>query len=813
MSKKNKKKNTAPPLPAVRLSQCMIVKNEEKNIEKALSWAKNIAFEQIVVDTGSADRTIEIAERMGARIFNFQWVNDFSAAKNFAIEQATGNWIVFTDADEYFESGDAKNLMLFLKQFQSDKQSRENYPALGCELLNIDDNGKPTSSSTQLRVFRNLPSLRYTGRIHEKLTVDIDKTIILDGVKIIHTGYTNSAMKEKNKTERNEELLRIELEKNPDDLNIKAYLADVLRLKTDEESRAEADKLFTDVLSSGAGAVVHKELKHKAFIHFANEYAENAEKAIEGVDICNRALKEFPGNLDFEYFLAVALNKTGKKKEASEILAGCESKLNNEEAINESIYISANPGLLQNLKEAILMSENSTPTEDKETIIAQSTFETAAKSAMEDAAKSESHSGLRLSLCMIVKNEEKNITKPLESVKDVAYEMIVVDTGSTDKTVVIAKELGADIYHFEWINDFSAAKNYSIEQAKGDWILILDADEYLTQKDAKLLSKRLEEIRSEPEKWKNCLALSCMIANLDDNGRQMTKFSTVRLFRNIPSIRYVGRIHEQPTIEPGRIVNAEDITIMHTGYSESAHKETGKGKRNLGLLRSELKNNPDDLNLKAYLANSLSMSSNENDQIEAESLIKEILESGESKNVHSVLIAKMYIYMISKYMKDPGNLPECEDMCNKALTTFPGEVDFEYFMAAALTKKGVYDKAWELLKSCEENLINGRNLKDSIMIPADPTVLFSQMILTAKAMNDIENVVMYSTHVLTMDKTRKSILGPCIATLLYYGVTEAETIELLSNIYDFKNPEEAQFVATTAKEYGAAAFAERLSVL
>ena len=73
----------------------MIVKNEEKNIRRALSWGKDIMCEQIVVDTGSSDRTVEIAREMGAKIFFFPWINDFAAAKNFAIDQAKGDWIAF----------------------------------------------------------------------------------------------------------------------------------------------------------------------------------------------------------------------------------------------------------------------------------------------------------------------------------------------------------------------------------------------------------------------------------------------------------------------------------------------------------------------------------------------------------------------------------------------------------------------------------------------------------------------------------------------------------------------------------------------
>lgn len=109
VKKKTKKKERTSEL---RLSQCMIVKNEEKNIQRALSWGKEFMWEQIVVDTGSTDRTAELAKEMGAKVFVFPWINDFSAAKNYAIEQASGDWIAFLDADEYFSPEDAKKLFL-----------------------------------------------------------------------------------------------------------------------------------------------------------------------------------------------------------------------------------------------------------------------------------------------------------------------------------------------------------------------------------------------------------------------------------------------------------------------------------------------------------------------------------------------------------------------------------------------------------------------------------------------------------------------------------------------------------------------------
>ena len=87
-----------------------VVKNEEKNIERALTWGKGVVAEQIVVDTGSADKTVEIARRLGAKVYHFTWVNDFAAAKNFALEKAQYPWIAFLDADEYFSEEDGKKL-------------------------------------------------------------------------------------------------------------------------------------------------------------------------------------------------------------------------------------------------------------------------------------------------------------------------------------------------------------------------------------------------------------------------------------------------------------------------------------------------------------------------------------------------------------------------------------------------------------------------------------------------------------------------------------------------------------------------------
>ncbi|MDR2571252.1 MAG: glycosyltransferase family 2 protein [Oscillospiraceae bacterium] len=350
MSKKKNKKKSGPPQPLVRLSQCMIVKNEEKNIEKALSWAKGIAFEQIVVDTGSTDKTVEIARKMGAKIYNFEWINDFGAAKNFAIEQATGDWIAFLDADEYFSPEDAKKLMPFLKHIRQTPELKNTWLVIQCPWVNIDEYGETMSIMTQERLFRNIPSIRYVGKIHERLSVDIENTVHGDDIAIIHTGYSRAAYAETNKVERNIDMLKTSLEATPDDLNLKSYLADAIKAKIQMKGETainrfdEVDALFREVIN---GKDVLHLIRKKAYLHFPKEYIELPERIDECENLCIQALKVFPDDIDFEYFHAAIYNRKKKHKEALELLQKCKKSIATSTSINSSEVISANPELLE----------------------------------------------------------------------------------------------------------------------------------------------------------------------------------------------------------------------------------------------------------------------------------------------------------------------------------------------------------------------------------------------------------------------------------------------------------------------------------
>lgn len=235
--------------PIVRLSQCMIVKNEEKNIRQALNWGKGIVSEQIVVDTGSSDHTVQIAEEMGAKVFHFPWNNDFSAAKNFALEQAGGEWIAFLDADEYFSEEDTKKILPLLKRIEKQFSVEEMPQIVRSMLANLDDSGKVFTTAMQSRIFRNIPLLRYENKIHEQLSfkgkgkiITLDAT---DELTIYHTGYSDAAYKETGKIGRNLSLLKQEVEREPENYNAWSYLGDTLLA---EGKLEEAESAYSRVM-------------------------------------------------------------------------------------------------------------------------------------------------------------------------------------------------------------------------------------------------------------------------------------------------------------------------------------------------------------------------------------------------------------------------------------------------------------------------------------------------------------------------------------------------------------------------------------
>ena len=207
-----------------------------------------------------------------------------------------------------------------------------------------------------------------------------------------------------------------------------------------------------------------------------------------------------------------------------------------------------------------------------------------------------------VSVCMIVKNEERFLDKCLQSVREVADQIVIVDTGSTDQTVKIAESHGAEVYHFEWCDDFSAARNFALEHVRGDWVLILDADEVLSEEGSIGLKQDILQENSLGYR------VRCNSLEPSENGEYKPMADAwnyiPRLARNTPGLHFSGIIHEQ-IFTSVNIRAAEwqmeggfgKTVIDHYGYQPEIKQSRNKVERNIALLEKALETDPNNATL------------------------------------------------------------------------------------------------------------------------------------------------------------------------------------------------------------------------
>jgi len=201
------------------ISVCMIVKNEERVLARCLE-SVGFADEIIVVDTGSQDRSVEVAESEGAKVFHYEWQDDFAAARNFSMEQATGGWILQMDADEEFYQADIPRLRAILERDDVDGVHlviRNFFPSAAVQTdQSVEDPmSEPHSVNHFPRLVRNRPDIRYTGTIHEGFRT-LDRILVSD-VSIFHYGYAQEDDRKDSRFERNRRMTLKNVEDNPDD--------------------------------------------------------------------------------------------------------------------------------------------------------------------------------------------------------------------------------------------------------------------------------------------------------------------------------------------------------------------------------------------------------------------------------------------------------------------------------------------------------------------------------------------------------------------------------------------------------------------
>lgn len=194
------------------VSLCMIVYNEESSLLTCLESAKHLVDEIIIIDTGSTDQTLSLAQQAGARILSYQWESDFALARNFSLFHASGDWILVLDADEILEP-------CTRQQFQ-ELFVHADIEGYFLPIHNVLQGKNQETLDHIVRLFRNRPHYRFEGALHEQIVPSIlrscgEKSLAHAPISIIHYGYLSYKIKEKSKSDRNQQILTKELTKDP----------------------------------------------------------------------------------------------------------------------------------------------------------------------------------------------------------------------------------------------------------------------------------------------------------------------------------------------------------------------------------------------------------------------------------------------------------------------------------------------------------------------------------------------------------------------------------------------------------------------
>jgi Glycosyltransferases involved in cell wall biogenesis len=298
-----------------------------------------------------------------------------------------------------------------------------------------------------------------------------------------------------------------------------------------------------------------------------------------------------------------------------------------------------------------------------------------------------------ISVCLIIKNEEKNLRRCLSSIKDIASQIVVVDTGSTDNSISVANDFSDQVYSYKWQDDFSLARNFCLDKATGDWILIVDGDEALDIRCQDIFLERIQVSDAE--------AYLLYIKDYSSKAQGLLDISEyqVRLFKNNKNYRYNGIISETISdsifnINPSaRIELAREISITHYGFNEADSENRFRLKRNEELINKRFFSEEEEATKNYYLGK----------------------ENLKHNKLPKALEHFMFVYQNSeRFTGNMGDLirymaidlflqnrvSEALDLMEHALVQLPDKGDLQYLKAALLKNNAQYALAYEAYKNC-----------------------------------------------------------------------------------------------------------------
>lgn len=309
---------------------------------------------------------------------------------------------------------------------------------------------------------------------------------------------------------------------------------------------------------------------------------------------------------------------------------------------------------------------------------------------------------MNFSFCLIVKNEGKKLDKCLSPIKNLGQEIVIVDTGSTDNTIDIAKNYTDSIYHFDWINDFSAARNFAMEKAKNNFVFFLDADEYTEDYDFKYLQKMIN-------------AYPSAIGQITRRNRCMSKDDDEIIYVDLVErlfdkrlYLYTGAIHEQVTSRTNAQLVAYEMnwTVFHDGYIGTPEELKAKGMRNANLLLKDLEKDPSDPYTYYQLGQSYELF---NDYDNAYKYYKK---GAELASDYSLKYIEIMVINYGNVLINKKMYSEALQLDNSTFETYKSNADFVYMLANAARESGNLVKAIDYYKAalaCKKYDTEGMN--------------------------------------------------------------------------------------------------------
>ncbi len=542
MAKKHKAKKK-------RLSLCMIARDEAGFLEQCLSSVRGLVDQIIVVDTGSADTTPEVAQRHGAQVLSAQWQGDFSAARNLSLEPATGDWVLVLDCDEVLAAADHARLRALLRSQgpAAYRLTTRNYTERANLAGGVPCRGDYAEEkqyrgwfpTTKVRLWRNLPGIRFAGAVHELVEASIRSqggTVGDCPVPVHHYGHAEKQRPPDYYLRAGEEKVR----QQPGDLRARYELALAYR---DAGRHFDALRSIEEVLAGLAqgGGEAALYLREDLALLVRAELFDRLARGAEALQAYQEIIARFPQVYQAYNNAGNLLERQGRVAEALPLYQRGAALAPDNQVLRENLA-RLHGGRVQ-------------------------------------------LGGYRLSVCVIVRNEEAVLARCLESVRAAADELVVVDTGSTDGTVEIARRFGARLGAFPWVDDFAAARNAALELATGEWVLWLDADDYLAAEDL----EQVRALKQEPPDHAFCFTLV-------NEGGDRTSFHQIKMFPRHPLVRFERPVHEHVLAglrRAGLPLRVAPVQVRHTGYA-SAEQVSRKKAYYLRLMEEWWSRRPDD---------------------------------------------------------------------------------------------------------------------------------------------------------------------------------------------------------------------------